>query len=72
VLYFLVGDDIEPEVKLYASRRCKHGDCVVQRQSEGRVAVGFRDQDRAALFLGLFEDKIERSFETPARKQAAA
>lgn len=71
MFYFLVDDNIEPEVKLYARRHCKQGDCVMRRQSEGRVAVGFRDQDRAALFLGLFEDEIERSFEAPASQQAA-
>ncbi len=69
--YFLVRDDVEPEVRLYARRHCRQGDCVVDRRSEGRVAVGFRDQDRAALFLNLFEEEIVRSFEVPARQQAA-
>jgi hypothetical protein len=71
VFYFLVDGNIEPEVKLYARRHCKQGGCVVRRQPEGHVTVGFRDQDRAALFLGLFEDEVERAFEAPTSQQAA-
>lgn len=69
--YFVLNGELEPEVKLFAKRRCQRGSYVVYRDSEGNAVAGFRDMDRAEFFLNLFDDEIEREFDAPARKQAA-
>ena len=69
--YFVLNGQIEPDVKLFAKRRCKRGDYVVYRDTDGKTVAGFRDTDRAEFFLNLFDGEIEREYDAPTRKVAA-
>ena len=71
MFYYVLDGGLEPDVKLYAKRRCGRTDCVVYRDADGKVVAGFREEDRAQLFLNLFDDAIERSYRAPAGKAAA-
>jgi hypothetical protein len=68
--YFVLNGALEPDVKHFAKRRCPRGGYVVYRDGDGSAVVGFRDGDRAELFLNLFDGEIERAFDAPARKAA--
>ena len=70
MFYFVLNGELEPDVKFFAKRRCRRGDYVVYRDTDGKSVAGFRDEDRASLFLNLFDDEIERHFEAPAKKAA--
>jgi hypothetical protein len=72
MFYFVLDGALEPDVRHYAKRRCRPGDYVVYRDQSGKVVAGFDDLDRATLFLNLFDDEIERSYEGRARQSAAA
>jgi hypothetical protein len=69
--YFVLNGALEPDVKVFAKRRCRRGGCTVYRDTDGRAVAGFRDMDRAAFFLNLFDGEIEHEFEAPAKKEAA-
>jgi hypothetical protein len=69
--YFVLNGKLEPDVKHFAKRRCPPGGYVVHRDGVGGMVVGFRNADRAELFLNLFDGEIERTFEAPAKKAAA-
>ena len=75
MLCYMLPAALEPDVRLYRSRRCeRRDDGRVWRHAaaaEGTVTVSFRDPDRAALFLNLFEAEIERTFEAPDTLQVA-
>ncbi len=68
--HVLVGD-LEGDAKLFAKRRCVPGEYVIYRDQHGKVVAGFQSQDRAALFLNLFEHEIARSFEADVKRSAA-
>jgi hypothetical protein len=68
--YFVLNGALEPDVKHFAKRRCPPGGYIVYRDGDGSAVVGFRDSDRAELFLNLFDGEIERAFDAPARKAA--
>ena len=69
--YFVLNGELEPDVKLFGKRRCRRGDYVVYRDADGKAVAGFRDPDRAELFLNLFDGEIDRQFDAPAKKAAA-
>jgi hypothetical protein len=74
MLCYVLPAALEPDVRLYRSRRCeRRDDGLVWRNAaaEGTVTVSFRDPDRAALFLNLFDGEIERAYEAPDTVQAA-
>jgi hypothetical protein len=68
MIYYVLRSDLEQDVRHYATRRCRPGDCEIERG--GALTVAFRDEDRATLFLNLFDDEIERSFEIHDRSAA--
>jgi hypothetical protein len=68
MFYYVLNNALERDVKQYAHRHCRPGDCVIQRS--GMLTVAFGDEDRARLFLNLFDDEIEHSFELPGRSAA--
>jgi hypothetical protein len=72
MFYFVLDGALEPDVRHYAARRCRPGDYVVYRDQSGKVVAGFGDEDRATLFLNLFDDEIERSFFEGRARQSAA
>lgn len=72
MFYYVLRGDLERDVRHYARRRCVPGEYALYRDRQGNVVVGFHDEDRATLFLNLFDDEIERSFEATAKQTAAA
>lgn len=71
MFYHVLRADLEPDVTLFATRHCNAGDHLVCRQGDGTILVGFRDEDKAMLFLNLFDGEIERSFHVPKRDKLA-
>jgi hypothetical protein len=71
MFYFVLDGELEPDVTNYAARRCRPGDYVVYREQAGKVVAGFCDEDRATLFLNLFDDEIECAYEGRQRQSAA-
>lgn len=69
--YFVLNGGLEPDVKHFAKRRCQRGAAAVYRDNSGRVVAGFRDIERAHLFLNLFDGAIEREFDAPSKQEAA-
>jgi hypothetical protein len=69
--YFVLNGALELDVKHFAKRRCQRGGYSVYRDGSGRVVAGFRDIERAELFLNLFDDAVEREFDAPAKQEAA-
>jgi hypothetical protein len=65
---YVLNADLERDVRQYARRHCRTGNCVIERN--GVLTVSFDDEDRARLFLNLFDDEIEHSFELPDRSAA--
>jgi hypothetical protein len=68
MFYYVLNGDLERDVRQYARRHCRPGDCVIQRNA--MLTVAFGDEDRARLFLNLFDDEIEHSYELPGRSAA--
>jgi len=68
--YFVLNGALELDVRHFAKRRCPRGGYVVYRDGDGSVVVGFRDGERAELFLNLFDGEIERVFDAPAQRAA--
>jgi hypothetical protein len=65
VFYYVLPAALEPEMRLYAACLSKQVSRFIRRDGDGKVVVGFSDQDRASLFLNLFENEIERAFKAP-------
>jgi hypothetical protein len=68
MFYYVLRSDLEQDVRHFATRYCLPGDCVIERN--GALTVAFREEDRATLFLNLFDDEIQRSFEVADRSAA--
>lgn len=61
---YVLPDELRPEVTYYALHHCAPGRYVIRSGRGGKVVmIGLRDEDRAHLFLNLFDDTIEASFE---------
>src|SRR5690348_6090205 len=71
MLCHVLAGDLERDVKSFAKRRCKPGEYLVYRDQRGEIVAAFKSEDRAALFLNLFDEEIVRSFEDDIKRSAA-
>jgi hypothetical protein len=71
MFYYVLDGALEPDVKAYARRRCRPGEYSIHRTQNGSVVAGFREEDRATLFLNLFDEEIQESYEGSERQSAA-
>lgn len=67
----VLNGELEPDVARHAARYCRPGAYIIDRDEIGQVIIGFRDEDRAMLFLNLFEGEIMQSFEAHPEQSAA-
>lgn len=63
MFYYVLPDELRPEVTYYALHHCAPGHYLIRVGRNGRVMIGLRDEDRAHLFLNLFDNEIEAGFE---------
>jgi len=60
--YYLLKAELEADVITFTRRHCTRRDGFIRRNENGQVVVRFTNEDRAHLFLNLFDDEIDRSF----------
>jgi hypothetical protein len=71
MFYYVLDGSLETDVTEYTRRRCRPGEYAIHRTRNGSVVAGFREEDRATLFLNLFDEEIEDSYEGSERQSAA-
>lgn len=63
MFFYVLPDELRPEVAYYARHHCAPGRYVIRVGRNGTVMIGLHDEDRAQLFLNLFDNEIEEGFE---------